>query len=97
MEHLSAEQYRFYELVSAYPRIAALWDWEEKALHLEAVKLELDVMSSGERALTRFFACLWYGHNQANLVPFDIVSEISSLDAGERTLIAEWVADPFWP
>lgn len=97
MVNLSTEQLRFYNLVSTYPRISGLWNWEEKALDLDALNKELSVMSGGEFVLTRFFSCLWYGHGQTKLPPFDIVSEISRLDDRERNLIAEWVANPFWP
>lgn len=38
MENLSINQERFRELVSKYPTLYSLWDWESREIRLEAFK-----------------------------------------------------------
>ncbi|EBA6160822.1 hypothetical protein BIW22_24860 [Salmonella enterica] len=92
MSILNTEQKRFYDLVSKYPNISALWDWNTASFRVEDYEKALKVMSSREVTLARFFAGLWSDeHSGVGL--FDVVQ----LDRKEREMIIRWMEDPFWP
>lgn len=61
MENLSINQERFRQLVSKYPTLYSLWDWESREIRLEAFKHALTVLSSGEYIMAIFFARVWLG------------------------------------
>lgn len=90
---MSESQRRFFELINKYPRISYLWDMEKNEVNVEAYKKNIAVMSSGEKALATFFMSVWTGNNKQ----FDITDAAANLDLTERTLIAEWLINPFWP
>ncbi|MEB7048989.1 hypothetical protein NA882_22815, partial [Escherichia coli] len=58
---IQANQERFRELVSRYPTLYALWDWERKEIKIEAFREALGVLSSGEYIMAVFFAGIWFG------------------------------------
>lgn len=85
-------QRRFYSLVSHYPTISVLWNWEERTLRTEAYYHALTVMSTGEIALARFFVGVWLNNNQG----LDII-DIAVLPDKDRIMISNWLSSPFWP
>lgn len=92
MEFLTSEQQKFYALVSQYPNIAALWNWEQRTLTTEDFNKALKVMSKHEVTLARFFAGLW-SENETGVDLF----AVAQLGGKERQMIVTWLADPFWP
>lgn len=92
MEFLTAEQQKFYELVSQYPKISALWDWKGRTFRIDAYNQALKVMSKHEITLANFFAGLWSDNNKG----VDIFA-VAQLGVKERKMIVTWLAAPFWP
>lgn len=92
-QNLSLEQARFAKLLAAYPRIAGYWDFEARVCHEAKLRKSLDVMSSGEQHLARFFLGLWNGNDEG----FDMLDAVSDFDHQERQLLIDWLRDPFWP
>ena len=88
-------QLRFFALLERFPRIAHLWDRERRVLKVELFEQELGVMGHSEVHMAKFFASLWFHHNQR--YGFDLVDAFSLLDGEERQILLDWLADPFWP
>lgn len=86
---------KFFDLLESAPRSAILWDKTSKSLNTDAFERALGVMSHGEVQMAKFFAAVWFNNNDQ--YGFDIVDAVSSLDAADRELIAEWIVNPFWP
>ncbi|EAR9740261.1 hypothetical protein HVC12_004427 [Salmonella enterica] len=102
MENLSVNQERFRELVSKYPTLYSLWDWESREIRLEAFKRAMTVLSSGEYIMAIFFARVWLGKNEEtsyNILnaSFDFVHAAKVLDNKSLLLISNFFRDPFWP
>jgi len=86
---------RFFALLKELPRCAELWDQKTNSLNIAAFEQALGVMSHGEVQMAKFFAAIWFNHNKQ--YGFDVVDAVSRIDAEDRKLIAEWIANPFWP
>lgn len=86
---------RFFEMLNKVPAIADLWDVKRRSLKLEEFEQALGVMSSGEAQMAKFFASVWFHHNED--YGFDLVHAVSQIDLNERRLIVEWIAKPFYP
>ncbi|HHT1356696.1 TPA: hypothetical protein ACTYC5_004293 [Enterobacter hormaechei] len=84
---------RFYAMVSQYPKVAALWDWEQMVLRSSSFPSSLHGLSHGEVVLVRFFEMIWNHQNKG----FDLADAAGVLDTKERKMIADWLLDPFWP
>ncbi|END3792233.1 TPA: hypothetical protein QH752_004346 [Escherichia coli] len=102
MENLSINQERFRQLVSKYPTLYSLWDWESREIRLEAFKHALTVLSSGEYIMAIFFARVWLGKNEEysyNILnaSFDFVHAAKALDSESLLLIADFFKEPFFP
>ena len=85
---------RFFKLLERVPRSAALWD-KKNGFDNQAFEDALGVMSSGEVQMALFFTAVWFNDNKK--YGFDIVDAVARIDKEDRELIAEWIADPFWP
>ena len=92
---LSSGQARFFLMLNHVPRIAELWDIENRELKVESFEKALGVMSSGEIHIAKFFAAVWFHDNQR--YGFDLIDAVSSIDSEHSKLIIEWISDPFWP
>ena len=86
---------RFFNLLAQMPRCAELWDQETNSLNIAAFEQALGVMSHGEVLMAKFFAAIWFNHNEQ--YGFDVVDAVSRIDIEDRKLIAEWITNPFWP
>jgi hypothetical protein len=54
--------------------------------------------SHGERVAALFICAVWSGHNwKGKGKAFDLVDACSVLCAEDRTVIIEWVMNPYWP
>lgn len=85
----------FFAMLNQYPRLKPLWDEEKRELKVDLFEKSIDVLSTGEEHLARFFASVWFGSERR--YPFDLVDAVASLDARSKRTIAEWIANPFWP
>lgn len=99
---IQANQERFRELVSRYPTLYALWDWERKELKIEAFRKALGGLSSGESIMAVFFARIWLGKTEDysyNIIgtSFDFVHAAKALDTESLLLIADFFKEPFFP
>ncbi|WP_340617393.1 hypothetical protein [Xenorhabdus entomophaga] len=92
--NLSPEQARFAEMVSEYPRLAGLWDWQRRELKMILWENEKKLMSHSEIILAQFFISIW---TQQYTFEFDLIKAASLLDKKARQLIASWILEPFWP
>ncbi|ENZ9096400.1 TPA: hypothetical protein ACU9SP_004066 [Enterobacter asburiae] len=84
---------RFYALVNQYPKVAALWDWEQMIIRSSSFPSSLKVLSPEEVILLRFFEMIWNHQNKG----FDLADAAGVLDKKERKMIADWFLEPFWP
>ncbi|EAU4860038.1 hypothetical protein FOV23_16640 [Salmonella enterica] len=99
---IQANQERFRELVSRYPTLYALWDWERKELKIDAFRKALGGLSSGEYIMAVFFARIWLGKTEEysyNIIgaSFDFVNAAKALDSESLLIIADFFKDPFFP
>ena len=92
-QDLTLEQTRFAALLTDYPRIAGYWDFDQHVCHETELRTALNVMSSGEQHLARFFLGLWCSTDEG----FDMLEAASVLEDKERLLLINWLHDPFWP
>lgn len=88
-------QEKFFNLLEKAPRIRNLWDKKTRSLNVNSFEEQLGVMSSGEVAVAKFFASVWFNDNKK--YGFDLVDVVSRIDVPERKLIIEWMCNPFWP
>ena len=91
---LTHNQQRFFALLEEFPRIAVYWDKDSLSLHQALLEQDLGTMSSGESAIARFFASLWLG---GNAFEFELFRHIQDCDDCAQSVIAAWVANPFFP
>lgn len=99
---IQANQERFRELVSRYPTLYALWDWERKELKIDAFRKALRGLSSGEYIMAVFFARIWLGKTEEysyNIIgaSFDFVNAAKALDSESLLIIADFFKEPFFP
>lgn len=92
-QNLTPEQTRFVTMVAGYPRLSGYWDFDQRICHESELHKALNVMSSGEQHLARFFLGLWNGNDEG----FDMLDAVSDFDHQERQLLIDWLRDPFWP
>jgi len=86
---------QFYVMLNQVPWLAPYWDQNTDSMKVEKFENMLGVWSSSEVALAQFFAAVW-NHNSQKY-GFDVVDIASKLDPVHRQLIAEWIANPFYP
>lgn len=86
------EYERFFKMLDKTPRIAGLWDRENRSLDVERFEKELRLMSSGESHLARFFAGIWLGENRYD---FDLIEAVHVLS--DRKIISDWIENPVFP
>ncbi len=91
---LSAEQRRFKDTLSGYPRLMPYWDFETRECRLELLRRDMDTLSQGERLMARFFAAVWLGEN---VLGFDLIEAARTLDDPHRALIQRWFTQPEFP
>lgn len=92
-QNLTPEQTRFVTMVAGYPRLSGYWDFDQRICHESELRKALNVMSSGEQHLARFFLGLWNGNDEG----FYMLDAVSDFDHQERQLLIDWLRDPFWP
>jgi len=88
-------QMDFFDLLDQYPRLKHLWDRSKRKLNVDQFERELNLMSSGEAHIAKFFALVWF--HDSTRYGFDLVSAISSIDKEDREMIADWIVNPFYP
>lgn len=85
----------FFNMLNEAPRLKHLWDKEKNNMDMLGFEAELNVLSSGEVELAKFFASVWLGNNKD--YGFDLVEAVRQIDPKGRDLILNWMRDPFWP
>ncbi len=93
--HPTLQRYRLFLMLDRAPRIKDCWDESKRENHVELFERELGVMGSGEKYLAQFFAAVWFYSNER--YGFDLVNGLLKIDASERQIILDWMAEPFWP
>ncbi len=88
-------QEKFFNMLNEMPRLGHLWDKEKEEMNVPLFEAELNVMSSGEVEIAKFFAAVWLGNNTK--YGFDLVDAIGQVDPARGKIILNWVRDPFWP
>jgi hypothetical protein len=91
---LSENQLRFFNLLHRYPQIEVYWDHSTATCQTERLKQAMGSLSHGEAVMARFFAGVWFGSNELG---FDLIDAVGLLEEKERSLVASWFAEPFWP
>lgn len=85
---------KFWDMLDQCPRLSGLWDRERQDLDIERLDQEIRLMSSGEVHLAKFLAGVWLGQNQYG---FDAIEAMHTLSPDTRKVVADWMADPFFP
>jgi hypothetical protein len=86
---------KFFNMLNKVPRLVDLWDKEKEEMNIPLFEKELNVMSSGEVQMAKFFAAVWLGDNTK--YGFDLVDAVGRIDPRETNLIMNWMRAPFWP
>lgn len=84
---------RFFKMLNTCPRLAPLWDQENRKMKPDFEKA-IAGMSSGEKAMARFYAGVWLGRNDYG---FDLIAAMHTLDEANRRIILDWVIKPVFP
>lgn len=87
------QQFFFVWLKTNMPFLLHLFDVEQSAYIPKAVENYLSVASSGEQCMCRFALMIWRHDNHFE---FDL-SDVGCLSEKERSTIADWLRNPFWP
>lgn len=94
---MTPNQFRFYAMIEKFPKLSRYWDFVSNTEHPKmddkGLTTDLGYMSSGEKHLAKFFRAVWLG----NAKGFDIIEALKSVDGHYHQVIADWVADPFYP
>ena len=85
---------RFTRLLDAVPILKPYWDMQRRECDVQALQAAMGAWSHGERIMAQFAAAVWLGKNELG---FDLIEAAGTLDDGNRAVIAEWLARPFWP
>jgi hypothetical protein len=92
------EEEKLASWVSNYPNILKYWDFE--ITHFKVIKCDVDKLKEeigslhpDEQIMARFFVGVWLG---ANLLKFDVMAAIATLEDKDSVYIKSWVNDPFW-
>ena len=88
-------QDKFFNMLSKVPRLEHLWDKEKRSLDVPSFEAELNVLSSGEVHMAKFFAAVWFGNNTQ--YGFDLVDAVREIDPAKREVVMQWMSAPFWP
>lgn len=91
---LSKEQATFARWVKAYPTIAQLWDFDQRAYDPDLADRFLTIASQHDAILARFFLCVWRRDNHYN---FDVIEAALVLNGSDMSVITSWMQSPFWP
>lgn len=91
--YLDGETRKFFKMAEDL-NLIKLFDVEKREYNPERVDNFLAVASSGERVTAQFLLSVWRHDNEFG---FDIIEAARTLDDKHLKIIAEWIADPFWP
>ena len=91
---LSPEQRRFERLLVQYPRLYGYLDFDKRDCDIDALNKAIGVLTSGEQIMAAFFMAVWTGNSDSS---FSIVAAAKTLDPEHCQVIADWLADPFFP
>jgi|TARA_B110000093_G_C12681075_1_gene290184 hypothetical protein len=92
---------RFFNLLNnpnMMPKVTALWDSDGQ--QITGIKDEknfgdiVEGLSSGEADMAKFCSGIW--NQNCRRHPFDIVAAMRNFDSTNRSIVAEWIANPFW-
>jgi hypothetical protein len=76
------------------PYLLCLFDFEKRWLLEDKVENFLAVASHGEALMARFALGIWLNRDEYD---FKFIQAAQTLDAKNRSIIADWLNDPFWP
>lgn len=82
-------------MLKKVPRVSHLWNQQDAIMHIDMADREINVMSTGEAHMVRFFSAVWTNRN--GIHNFDIIDAASSIDEAELKLIIDWLKNPFYP
>jgi hypothetical protein len=92
---------RFFNLLNnpnMMPKVTALWDSDgQQITGIKDPKNFGDIvegLSSGEADMAKFCSGIW--NQNCRRHPFDIVAAMRNFDSTNRSIVAEWIANPFW-
>ena len=91
---LSINQVRFFQLLEFAPYLREFFCSKSRVYDPDGINEFLRSASRGEILMAKFFVSLWKNQNEMN---FDLFEAANQLDNSNRSIIAQWVSDPFWP
>ena len=88
-----SDKEKFYLVINRFDFLGPLWDQEKHQLKKTEFEDRLGTMSSGEVHLAKFMAAVWFHRDHYG---FDLFSSMN-LSPNFKTVITDWVLDPYWP
>jgi hypothetical protein len=73
------------------------WDRHNRVLDTQRLDRLLEVASSGERQMARFFRDVWQGGSHEGQQPFTLIEAIGTVDARQADIILGWMISPCRP
>ena len=92
--HLTPEQRRFKDLLTAYPTLASYWNFEACRCDEAGVEQVMGVFSRGEPIMAAFFRRVWSGNDAHS---FGFIDAVTALGPEDLQMIHGWAKVPFFP
>ena len=97
MSSLNDSQRRFFNLLDHYPRLASIWNREEREYDPDEAARTLEVCSPGEAVTLKSLLTIWRG-NAGKKGEFEIdLAGLAIIDPANCRPLLGWLANPFWP
>ncbi len=91
---LSSNQARFFALLDRVPQYLRYWDIDYAEYDVAAVEMLMEGGKHSQLVMMAFLLGVWRGDNSFQ---FDLLDAVDWLDEAERSVIVDWLRDPFWP
>ncbi|NCN44540.1 MAG: hypothetical protein GW898_10340 [Thiomicrospira sp.] len=94
---LTNSQIEFFEMVeqsSCSEVVLPYFDFERRKVRLKDVTDTIGQLSHGQQIMVKFFVAVWLHKDPLG---FDLLEAASTLDAGNKEIIADWLMTPLWP
>ncbi len=92
---MTKEQQQFFNMLMPFHRFRNHWNQLDHSFDLDSFEKDLQLMSSGEQHMAKFFASVWLGESES--FPFDVLDALKAIDTKSRNLIIKWIKEPFFP
>lgn len=92
---MTEEQQRFFNMLMPFHKFRHHWNQLDQSFDVNSFEKDLELMSSGEQHMAKFFVSVWLGESES--FPFDVLSAIRDLDSKSQNIVLKWLKEPFFP